>query len=253
MANVKLVEVGLRGGSLPVWLQPGDPPTLMFLHYWGGSHRTFDQVIDRLASGCAVVSYDQRGWGESRHLPGPYGISDLADDVLCILEELDIDPYVLVGRSMGGKTAQLVASQRPEGLAALALTAPSPPLPTADAQMAESLMHIFDCGETVSDSIDRMLLENPLPAELRQQVIDDGLAANREAQLAWPQGGLLTDITDYVRAKSQIYGDIGTSEEELESAAVGKGTDRRLRSALTPAASSWHRPRLRPSVRPNPR
>lgn len=126
MSNAKRVEVNLRRGSLPVWMQPGESPRLVFLHYWGSSHRTYDQVIDRLASGCAVVSFDHRGWGESRHLPGPYGISDLADDVLRIVEELDIDRYVPVGHSMGGKTAQLVASQRPNGLAALALIAPSP-------------------------------------------------------------------------------------------------------------------------------
>ena len=61
--NTKSTEVDVRGGRLPVWTQAGEPVTLVFLHIWGGSHRTFGPVIARLGSGCAVVSYDHRGWG----------------------------------------------------------------------------------------------------------------------------------------------------------------------------------------------
>jgi pimeloyl-ACP methyl ester carboxylesterase len=45
-----------------------------------------------------------------------------------------------------------------------------------------------------------MLTERPLPPDLREQVIDDGLAGNREAQLAWPLGGITMDITAATRA-----------------------------------------------------
>jgi pimeloyl-ACP methyl ester carboxylesterase len=46
---------------LPVWAQADGPTALVFLHYWGGSRRTFAPVIARLTSGCTVVVYDQRG------------------------------------------------------------------------------------------------------------------------------------------------------------------------------------------------
>src|SRR3984957_4976651 len=124
--NTKSTEVDVRGGRLPVWAKPGEPPTLVFLHIWGGSPRIFPPVIARLASGCAVVSYDHRGWGAARDLPGPYGISELADDALQVVAGLGVSRYVLVGPSMGGEIAQLAASRRPDGLAALALIAPAP-------------------------------------------------------------------------------------------------------------------------------
>ena len=198
--NAKSTEVDVRGGRLPVWTQPGEAPTLVFLHIWGGSHRTFAPVIARLASGCAVVSYDQRGWGAARDLPGPYGISELADDALAVIAGLGLRRYVLVGHSMGGKVAQLAASRRPEGLAALALIAPAPPRPAVDAKAAEALTHAFDSRQTVSDTLEHMLTAQPLPPDLREQVIDDGLAGNREAQLAWPLGGITMDITAATRA-----------------------------------------------------
>jgi pimeloyl-ACP methyl ester carboxylesterase len=188
-------EVDVRGGPLPVWTQAGEPTTLVFLHLWGGSHRTFAPVIASLASGCAVVSYDHRGWGAARDLPGPYGISELADDALAVIAGLGLGRYVLVGHSMGGKVAQLAASRRPQGLAALALIAPAPPRPAVDAKAAEALTHAFDSRETVSDALQRMLTARPLPPDLQEQMIDDGLAGNREAQLAWPLGGITEDIT----------------------------------------------------------
>jgi pimeloyl-ACP methyl ester carboxylesterase len=192
--------VDVRGGPLPVWTQAGEPTTLVFLHLWGGSHRTFAPVIASLASGSAVVSYDHRGWGAARDLPGPYGISELADDALAVIAGLGLSRYVLVGHSMGGKVAQLAASRRPEGLAALALIAPAPPRPAVDAKSAEALTHAFDSRETVSDALRHMLTAQPLPPDLQEQMINDGLAGNREAQLAWPLGGITADITAATKA-----------------------------------------------------
>ena len=199
MSYAKRVEVNLRRGSLPVWMQPGESPTLVFLHYCGSSYRIYDQVIDRLASGGAVVSFDHRGWGESRHLPGPYGISDLADDVLRIVEELDIDRYVLVGHSMGGKTAQLVASQWPNGLVALALIAPSrrgqQQAGNGRGSRTTSLIAAKRSATRLNRSCWR--IRCLLSSDSRSLTM---ASLRAEAQLAWPQDGLLTDITDDVRA-----------------------------------------------------
>ena len=200
MNEAESTEVDVRGGRLPVWTQAGEPTTLVFLHLWGGSHRTFAPVIASLTSGCAVVSYDHRGWGAARDLPGPYEISALADDALAVITGLGLGRYVLVGHSMGAKVAQLAASRRPEGLAALALIAPAPPRPAVDAKAAEALTHAFDSRETVSDALRHMLTAQPLPPDLQEQMINDGLAGNREAQLAWPLGGITEDITAATKA-----------------------------------------------------
>lgn len=191
--------VNVQGGRLPVWVRDGEPTALVFLHYWGGSHRTFAPVIDRLASGRTVVSYDHRGWGAARDLPGPYGIESLADDALDVVRGLGLDRYVLVGHSMGGKTAQLVASRRPDGLAGLVLVAPAPPRPTVDARAAEALSHAYDSRATVGDALQHVLTHRPLPADLREQVIADSLAAGDDARLAWPRQGITADISDAAR------------------------------------------------------
>jgi pimeloyl-ACP methyl ester carboxylesterase len=195
MSQMNMRQVGVRGGRLPVWVRAGEHPALVFLHYWGGSRRTFAPVIARLAPGRAVVSYDQRGWGAARELPGPYGIGQLADDVLAVVGELGIGRYVLAGHSMGGKVAQLAASRPPEGLAGLVLIAPAPPRPVVDAQAAQTLSHAYDSRATVSDALQHVLTHRPLPAGLREQVITDSLAAGDDARLAWPLHGITQDIT----------------------------------------------------------
>jgi pimeloyl-ACP methyl ester carboxylesterase len=195
MGQVNMRQVTVRGGQLPVWVQAGEPTALVFLHYWGGSRRTFAPVIARLASGSAVVSFDHRGWGAARGLPGPYGIGQLADDVLDVVGELGLGRYVLAGHSMGGKVAQLAASRQPDGLAGLVLIAPAPPRPAVDAQAADALSHAYDSRATVSDALEHVLTHRPLPASLREQVITDSLAAGDDARLAWPQHGIIEDIT----------------------------------------------------------
>jgi pimeloyl-ACP methyl ester carboxylesterase len=196
MSQPSLCEVRVRGGLLPVWTQAGGPTALVFLHYWGGSRRTFAPVIASLPSGCTVVVYDQRGWGAARDLPGPYGIDQLADDVIDVVRELGIGRYALVGHSMGGKVAQLAASRKPEGLVGLVLIAPAPPRPTVDADAAQRRSHVYDSRESISDALDRVLTYRPLAAGLREQVITDSLAHNPDSLIAWPLRGMRQNLAD---------------------------------------------------------
>jgi 3-oxoadipate enol-lactonase len=98
-------------------------PVCVFLHYWGGSARTWDGVVDRVNGNVRCVSVDQRGWGGSLVSDGRYDLIALADDVQSIVAELDVHQYILVGHSMGGKVAQIVATRHPAGLAGLVLVA----------------------------------------------------------------------------------------------------------------------------------
>jgi pimeloyl-ACP methyl ester carboxylesterase len=76
--------------------------------------------------GFRVVSYDARAHGESDPGDG-YEYSDLAADLVSVLEERGIDSAVLIGHSMGAATAVRVALERPELVSGLVQVTPAYP------------------------------------------------------------------------------------------------------------------------------
>jgi pimeloyl-ACP methyl ester carboxylesterase len=175
--------------------------SIVFLHYWGGSVRTWKHVIAKLAPTFHTVAIDHRGWGKSDAPAEGYALADLAADAEGVIRALDLKRYVLVGHSMGGKTAQLMASRRPAGLVGLVLVAPSPPTPMAMPRDArEAMAGSYVTRETVEAAIDDMLTGKPISAEDREQVIEDSLRGAPPAKLAWPRTTSLEDIRKQVEA-----------------------------------------------------
>lgn len=174
---------------------------LVFLHYWGGSSRTWRHVTTALASSFRTVAVDHRGWGKSDAPPSGYGLKDLAADALGVIEALDLKSYILVGHSMGGKVAQLLASRRPKGLAGLVLVAPSPPSPmTMPVEVRERMANAYSSRVAVETTIDHVLTAKPLSEADREQVIADSLNGSPQAKAAWPVWTSQEDIADKVTA-----------------------------------------------------
>jgi pimeloyl-ACP methyl ester carboxylesterase len=119
----------IQGLSIHAEVHGTAEPALVFLHYWGGTSRTWRKVTAELEGQFKTVAYDARGWGKSDKTLAGYKLADLADEALPLVKALGIKQYVLVGHSMGGKVAQLAASQRPEWLSGLILVAPAQPTP----------------------------------------------------------------------------------------------------------------------------
>jgi pimeloyl-ACP methyl ester carboxylesterase len=90
-------------------------------------------------SGHLVVSYDARGHGRSSPAPEPhaYGYELLAEDLVAVLDELELERTVLAGASMGAHTALALALARPQRVAGLVLVTPSfdPENPRARAEL----------------------------------------------------------------------------------------------------------------------
>lgn len=174
--------------------------TLLYLHYWGGSARTWRPVADALPDDVAHAAVDLRGWGDSAKPAAGYGLADMADDVRGVIEALALERYVLVGHSMGGKLAQYLAAERPAGLRGLVLVAPSPPLPLAlGTAQRDAMVHAYDDAASIGATLDHVLTAGPLPPALRSQVVADSLRGAPAAKRAWPHGAMAEDITERAR------------------------------------------------------
>ncbi|TRW89136.1 alpha/beta hydrolase [Mycolicibacterium sp. 018/SC-01/001] len=191
--------VDVAGGKLRVQVRRGGEPALVFLHYWGGSRRTWFPVIDLVDDRYAVVTFDQRGWGTSNALPGPFDIGQLAQDALRVIEGCVTGPYILVGHSMGGKVAQLMAAGRPTNLTGAVLVAPAPPKPAAiPIEQQQALERAYASRDSIIKSMDGPLTHVALPPALREQVVEDSSTGSDEARAAWPRQGIVHDIADAV-------------------------------------------------------
>src|SRR5690349_23872155 len=89
----------------------GAKPPLVLLHGLTGSGACWSPLARALAAEFDVVMPDARGHGNSSTPLTGYRYEDHARDVIGLIRELGLAASVLLGSSMGGLTAALVASQ----------------------------------------------------------------------------------------------------------------------------------------------
>src|SRR5262249_54901072 len=74
----------------------------------------WDEQAVALAGDFRVCRYDQRGHGGTEASAGGYTFDLLVADLIALLDALQIDRADLVGLSMGGMTALLLAERHPD-------------------------------------------------------------------------------------------------------------------------------------------
>jgi pimeloyl-ACP methyl ester carboxylesterase len=171
-------------------------PALVFLHYWGGSSRTWSHVIEHLSRINRCIAIDFRGWGQSTKVADDHALETLASDVIAVVDELGLKEYVVIGHSMGGKVAQLVAARQPSGLKQLILYAPAPPNPLdVPEEVRKSFVALYQTRQGAETVISN-LTPHPLSNVDREQIIDDTLCGSADAKRAWPERGMIEDIRE---------------------------------------------------------
>src|SRR3954452_11918812 len=103
----------------------GNKPPLVALHGLIGSGACLSALAGVLAGEFDVILPDARGHGPSSAPGGGYSYSSLAADAIGLIEKLELDAPVLLGHSMGGLTAALIASLPESALSGLALVDPT--------------------------------------------------------------------------------------------------------------------------------
>lgn len=215
---------------------PDAPPVLLImgvaaqLIHWP---ETFCQAL--VNNGLQVIRFDNRDSGLSTHLtdaPTPnlpsvlagdyssasYTLSDMAHDAVGLLDHLGIGQAHIVGASMGGQTAQIVAIEHPHRVRSLVSMMST----TGDRKVGH-----------VSPEVLRELFSGP-PAVTRDEVIRQMVRAaqctgspgypNDEAETAARAG----------RAFDRCYDPVGTARQAVATVVSGDRTDA-LRRLKVPA------------------
>lgn len=126
-------EITVQGGAriaTQTFGEPGNPDVLLMMGAMASMLWWPDEFCRGLAqNGLHVVRYDNRDTGLStRYEPGKpgYAFGDMVDDAVAVLDGHDIVTAHVVGMSMGGMLAQMLALRYPARVASLSAISTSP-------------------------------------------------------------------------------------------------------------------------------
>jgi esterase len=103
------------------WGQPG-APSLVLLHGFQSNAHTWDTFSAAMASTYHVVALDQRGHGDTGWAPGgDYASESFIRDIVGCIKALQLAPTMLVGHSMGGRHAAMIAADHPDSVSKLVI------------------------------------------------------------------------------------------------------------------------------------
>jgi 3-oxoadipate enol-lactonase len=111
----------IANGIAQYYERHGAGPPLILIHALGVDHRMWERQFPSLDAACTVYTYDVRGHGQSDIPPGPYNLTDFAEDLVGLMDALGLEQAHLTGVSMGGMVAQQIAVSWPDRVRSLVL------------------------------------------------------------------------------------------------------------------------------------
>ncbi|MEM7059439.1 MAG: alpha/beta fold hydrolase [Pseudomonadota bacterium] len=104
---------------------PVKAPAVFMGHCFCADHRFWDPHL-LACEGFRTIRFDTRGHGKSGRSDGPYSLSQLAADVVGLMDHLGLQQAHYVGVSMGGMIGQTLAIEHPQRLHSLTLVNTTP-------------------------------------------------------------------------------------------------------------------------------
>ena len=148
------------------WGREGQPVALL-VHGLRGHAHSWDDVSEALCGDFHVLALDQRGrgdsdWAKDGDYTTPAYVADLAD----FCQALNLDQFILVGHSMGGRNSMAFASQHSDQLAKLVIVDVGPTLDSRGSQrIAEEIRSVPEEFDSFDACFEYMNAQNRFASE----------------------------------------------------------------------------------------
>src|SRR3954449_7787852 len=96
-------------------------PAVLMIQGLGADKHGWDMQRFVLAGKYQVIAFDNRGAGRSDKPIGPYSMEQMNDDAVAVLDAVGVSAAHVVGASMGGVIAQIMAVRHPQRVLSLTL------------------------------------------------------------------------------------------------------------------------------------
>ena len=168
---------------------------LVLLHYFGGSPDSWNPLFDVFKKrGIGNLSFTPLALNS--FAPQTYSVPNMAQDIHTFVEKNVQEPYILVGHSMGGKLALVMASLGSEKLRGVVLLAPSPPTPEPFNEEIRQDMLATHASRQGAEKTVRGVSYQPLPPAVMEQAIEDNINTSKIMWDTWLEDGTKEDISD---------------------------------------------------------
>jgi pimeloyl-ACP methyl ester carboxylesterase len=119
----------------------GDGPSVVLLHGLAGYAGEWAETAGWLTERCRVVALDARGHGRSERRPADVSPGAHVADAVFAVERLGLGAVVVVGQSLGARTALVFAARRPDLVRGLVVADATPhggdPADVVEADLAQ--------------------------------------------------------------------------------------------------------------------
>lgn len=159
-----------RNGDVELaWEAEGSGDPLLLIHGLGYARWGWEPLLPLLARHFTVVSFDNRGIGESSVPPGPYTADVMSGDARAVLAAAGFERAHVASSSLGGMVAQELAIRNPESVDRLVLLSTTPgaslghPMPAVTVQLLGAAA-TMEPGEALRKFVENALGAEPDPA-----------------------------------------------------------------------------------------
>jgi 3-oxoadipate enol-lactonase len=115
-----MLTAKINGNSI-VYERRGKGAPVVLLHGFPLDHTIWLNVASIMQEKADVIMPDLRGFGDSAIAQGDFRMTDLAADLVALLDQLNIEKAAIVGHSMGGYVALAFAHAYPQRVSGLGL------------------------------------------------------------------------------------------------------------------------------------
>jgi pimeloyl-ACP methyl ester carboxylesterase len=147
----------------------GSGPPLLCVHATGFHGRVWEPFVPRLRERYSIVSFDQRGHGDSSKPETGYDWHSFGVDILAVMDELSLESAVGIGHSAGAAALVFAETSRPGTFSRLVLMDPVTPEPDIARFMASEGNPMSDQArkrraiwESTDHMVDRLKRGSPL-------------------------------------------------------------------------------------------